>query len=167
MSTSTAPHHSIVVAIDGSPASDRALAWACDEAQRLHRPLHILHAVASISSGSGVFTQISPISTEQFDAELRQPLDEADVKAHELAPSLDVTSELHAPGAGKAVVEASRRAHTVVMGARGHAAVTSALLGSVSTQVTMHAQLSRRRREGRPGTGPAARRRRGRRRRRD
>jgi nucleotide-binding universal stress UspA family protein len=139
--TTATPSHSIVVAVDGSAPSDRALAWACEEAARLHRPLHVLHAnaVAGQSAGSGALRQMSQSATEQLKDELRQVLDQAVRKVHQLAPRLQVTSELVGTAPARAIVEASSRAHTVVLGGRGHGPLSSLLLGSVSTQVSMHA----------------------------
>jgi nucleotide-binding universal stress UspA family protein len=138
---SLAPNHSVVVAVDGSPAARRALAWASDEAQRLHRPLHVLraHAAAAESAGAGLRTPMPAGAVAQLRADLVDALADDVTRAHEVAPELEVTSELAAEGPAKAIIEASRRAHTVVLGARGLGGFRALLLGSVSTQVAMHA----------------------------
>lgn len=136
----TAPNHSVVAAVDGSPAADRALAWACDEAARLHRPLHVLRAHAAVAepAGTGPLTSMPASAVEQLRAELNDLLAAAVTRAHVLAPQLEVTSQLAAEVPAKAIIEASRRAHAVVLGARGLGGFRSLLLGSVSTQVAMH-----------------------------
>jgi nucleotide-binding universal stress UspA family protein len=142
MAGSIAANHSVVVAVDGSPAAERALAWACDEARRTHRRLHVLHASAVAdewAADPGVLAPLPRGTTEDLVEELRELLSAAVDRTHELAPELDVTSELSGQAPAKALVETSHRAHTIVMGARGHGPVSSILLGSVSTQVAMHA----------------------------
>ena len=79
-------------------------------------------------------------------------------------PDLTVTWDVSTYGAASALVDASRVAHTVVVGARGVGATRGALLGSVSTQVASHCALPRGRdpREARPapdGGRPGGRRR--------
>jgi nucleotide-binding universal stress UspA family protein len=136
--TTSALAERVVVAVDGSPAAQRALAWAAAEAARLQRPLHVLHAqvVDTIYTGDGVFTALSAEETERVLEPARKLLDEATATARDLAPGVVVTSELSTHPPARAVVEASPQAHLIVLGARGHGAVAAVLLGSVSTQVT-------------------------------
>ena len=56
------------------------------------------------------------------------------------APELMVTAQTRQGSAAAVLVEASATAGTVVVGARGHGAFASVLVGWVSEQVAMHAQ---------------------------
>ena len=113
----------VVVGVDGSASSRRAVSWACREALRLQRPLHLLHT----RDGS-----TPPDAAEQT-------LTEAVATARTLTRGVEVTSATAVGSAAAALVEASAAAHTLVVGARGRGAVMTAYLGTVSTQVTMHA----------------------------
>ncbi len=141
MNTS-APVGGIVVGVDGSLAADRALHWAAQEAQRRRRPLHVVHAqvVAATYAGAGVFSALSAPDVAQLLAGSRSLLADAAATARAIAADVEVTSELAERSPAHALVEASARAQLMVMGARGHGGVASLLLGSVSTQVAMHAR---------------------------
>ncbi len=141
LSSAVAPTHGVVVAVDGSSSSDRALAWAAGEADRLHRPLHVLHAqsVAAASAEASPYTGLSPSEAQQVLSSAQVLLDAAADRAQALVPDVEVSRRLVQRAPAGAVVEASKRAQTVVLGARGLGAVRTALLGSVSTQVAMHA----------------------------
>ena len=45
MSTHQITQGSVVVGVDGSASSQLALRWAADEAGRMQRPLHVVHAL--------------------------------------------------------------------------------------------------------------------------
>jgi nucleotide-binding universal stress UspA family protein len=140
MST-TSPARSIVVGVDGSPASGVAVSWAAAEATRRRRPLHLLHSYALLTAyaGGGTFTDLTGVETQRLESAARTVLDGAVARVRDLAPGVEVTAALHEGPAAQALVEASRTADTVVVGARGRGPLTAAVLGSVSTQVAMHA----------------------------
>jgi nucleotide-binding universal stress UspA family protein len=119
MSTSTAAAGAVVVGVDGSPAAERAVLWACDEASRLHRSLHVLHAAARTAPRAPLYSAVST--------------------AHRRCPGLRVTSELSCDPPATALVQASRSAHTLVLGARGRGGLAALVLGSVSTEVARQA----------------------------
>ncbi|HET7304621.1 MAG TPA: universal stress protein [Segeticoccus sp.] len=134
---STVPPDSIVVGIDGSPSSDAALDWAVREALRLGRPLHLLHARGL---DNWWYAAGSP-TPDEVDEKLHDDmLSRRLEQVRSVAPDVDVTSEASTDNAAPALVRESERAHSLVLGARGHGAVRGALLGSVSSQVTAHAR---------------------------
>jgi nucleotide-binding universal stress UspA family protein len=144
--TSTAPRHAVVVAVDGSPASDRAVSYAADEAVRMQRPLHVLHAYTMPAeyTGRGMYTVYSETDYQLLrDAAWTILSDAVQAAEHRVAErrgtGVEITSELVDGRPAAAVVDASQRAHVVVLGARGRGALAGALLGSVSTQVSTHA----------------------------
>jgi nucleotide-binding universal stress UspA family protein len=64
-----------------------------------------------------------------------EALDKAVAEQRGRYPGLDIIGEFIATNAGQALVDASNTATLVVVGSRGHTAVTETLIGSVSHQV--------------------------------
>lgn len=128
------PQGSIVAGIDASPDSRRGLDWATAAAVGRGAPLHLVHAVPPPNS------VLPPTS-----AEYRAMRDSAErLLADALAwvtPSgaAPVTTEIIEQPAAPALIAASPGASIVVIGARGHGAVSGLLLGSVSQHVSRHA----------------------------
>jgi len=120
MST-TAPDHRIVVGIDGSQPSRRALSWAAEEAVRRRLSLHLLHSYQVLTpyAGAGSYTDLTDVDTERIRSAAGQVVDDAAATVRQLAPGVAVTTELAEGSAAQALVEASRTADTIVLGARG------------------------------------------------
>lgn len=131
----------IVVGVDGSPASTLALEWACHQAGLLNRSLHLVHTyVVSVAyAGVGSFSTALESDLTLMAAAAEETLADALSAARALAPDTDITSATVEGSAAAALVDASSGAYAVVTGARGRGPLTSTLLGSVSTQVAMHA----------------------------
>jgi nucleotide-binding universal stress UspA family protein len=129
MKSTPAPPKAVVVGYDGSTGSDLALEWAVAEARRTARPLHLVHASGRHHArGFEPSADLDPVTTlavEQVGAK---------------APELMVTGQTREGSAAAVLVQASATAGTVVVGARGHGAFASVLVGSVSEQVATHAQ---------------------------
>ena len=135
----------IVVGIDGSDHSERALEWAMKEAALLQMPLTVLtvHPVAG-SRWTG-----SPIIYPEDQPELeksRQAAEEAVSKvASQLTgqlgeiPPVSVTVRAVNEIPAKELIAASADADLVVVGSRGGGGFAGLLLGSVSGQVASHA----------------------------
>jgi nucleotide-binding universal stress UspA family protein len=139
--STTPPARSIVVGVDGSAPSGVALYWAATEARRRRRPLHLVHSYVLLTAyaGGDNYTDLTGVETQRLESAARKVLDGAVARVRDLAPGVEVTAVLHEGPATPALVEASRTADTVVVGARGRGPLTAAVLGSVSTQVAMHA----------------------------
>ena len=131
--------HNILVAIDGSPHAERALAEAVDLAQRANAKLTVMTSVPDASSwllsgaaySGGVDFEALARETEQEYAKL---LDDA---VDGLPKDLSVTKLLARGRPGQTILD---RLHSgdhdlVVMGSRGRGEVRAVLLGSVSHQV--------------------------------
>ncbi len=124
----------IVVGIDRSGHSEKALGWAVREAVDRSLPVHLIHAVET------TVTVWSPMMAAPQDLDDQSwVLDTARRRVGQAAPDLEVTSALTAGPASAALVTASKDADTLVVGARGHGVVANILLGSTSLKVAGHA----------------------------
>jgi nucleotide-binding universal stress UspA family protein len=130
---------SVVVGVDGSDASLRAVEVAATEARLRRLPLRVVHAF--IWPELGVPLGPSPYGPPegglQHDAE--RLLAAAVERARRVAPGVDVDGELVTGGAGAVLVEESRGAAIVVTGDRGLGGFTGLLVGSVAVQLAAHA----------------------------
>jgi nucleotide-binding universal stress UspA family protein len=140
MDTLQIPQGSVVVGIDGSEHSTRALRWAADQAHLFRAPLTILHALGAIDP----YWMVQPVvdvqalkdsmvnTSEELLAEARR----AALAAH---PDLEVTVGWRSEDARHLLIEASEQAGLVVVGSHGHGRFKRLLLGSVSVGLTRHA----------------------------
>src|SRR3954451_13380 len=132
---------SIVVGIDGSELSARALSWACDEAGRTGRTLHLVHAIALDMPCGGADVCAAPTDPDLARAEgdAGRLVEEALEICRSEASDVHVTWCVPVGLPKTILVEHSRTAHLVVVGARGGGCVLRALPGSVSSQVASSA----------------------------
>jgi len=127
------PDGAIVVGFDGSEASQNALVWAMDEADRVGTPVH------------AVYVMHDPVYDGVIDKFIRDSLVEGAQQALAQAETLRAGrsgpySAQWVPGSpAGALVAASQRARMVVVGTRGHGGFTAALMGSVSQHLIRHA----------------------------
>lgn len=123
-----------MVGADGSEHSLWAVDWAADEAARWGVPLVVLHVN---------FWSDEALALAAFD-EQRQidevALQAAVDRAQARQPAVTVRGRTCAPPAAEALVEASRDAHLVVVGARGLGLLGEVALGSVSRHLACHAR---------------------------
>jgi len=129
----------VLVAIDGSDHAARALAEACDLAQRSNATLTVMTCVPDPSSwfvGSAAYAggiDFDALAAES-EQEYRRLLDRA---VDRLPEDISVTKLLvHGPPGERILEQANKRGHDlIVMGSRGRGAMRSLLLGSVSHHV--------------------------------
>jgi nucleotide-binding universal stress UspA family protein len=124
------PMHRVVVGLDGSQASVRALEWAASEASRTGS---ILEGHASYDPGY-VF-----ISSDQVRMAMKKVLDEAAKHVAEIAPGVTFKGVAHEAHAAKVLVDASRGADLLVVGSRGLGGFSALLLGSIGQHCAVHA----------------------------
>jgi nucleotide-binding universal stress UspA family protein len=126
----------LVVGLDGSLDGEQGLAWAVDEALDRGLPLHLVHALPVLYGGELTPT---PAELRAIRAEGEGLLADARHRARARGVS-EVTTELVEAGPAPVLITAGREAASVVIGARGHAALSGLLLGSVSQHVARHAR---------------------------
>lgn len=128
----------IVVGIDGSPASVQALRWAVDEARLRGAVVRVVHAW-SFPFHDG---EIAHLAGESAHDALKLAAERTvDAVLHEVAGSDGTAIEqiiVEAPPA-QALIAAAHEADLLVVGSRGRGGFASLLLGSVSYQCALHA----------------------------
>jgi nucleotide-binding universal stress UspA family protein len=122
--------HRVVVGIDGSDASTRALEWAAAEAIRSGA---VLEGHTSYEPGY-VF-----ISNEEVQMSMKKVVDEAAARIADVAPGVTFKGVTHDGLAAKDLIDASKGADLLVVGSRGFGGFKGLLLGSVSQQCALHA----------------------------
>lgn len=136
----------IVVGVDGSPASKEALRWAAEEARIRGARLVAVHAWAFLPPAPMAEPGMMPMPAVDYagtiEAERAAAESELDAVLEEVfpeGPPVSVERMLVEGGAGTVLEEAARDADLVVVGSRGRSGLTAALLGSVSKHVLQHA----------------------------
>lgn len=131
----------IVVGIDGSPESQRALRFACERASRTGESVVAVHGyflAALVTNPDGGWSE----STVGAVALAGRTVAEICARVAKDFPAVDIEPEAIPARPGRALVDASAAASLVVVGSRGRGAFTELLLGSVSQHVLHHAQCS-------------------------
>jgi nucleotide-binding universal stress UspA family protein len=128
----------VVVGVDGSEESLRAVEWAAREAHRHGAPLRLVSAptapprmLASDPAPQGVVKVLGSVP--------RRALAEAITRAGEVAPDLLIDTDLLTGPPALMVTGSGSGALMLVVGARGAGGFAAMLLGSVSRYTTMHA----------------------------
>jgi nucleotide-binding universal stress UspA family protein len=128
------PRDTVVIGLDASPDSGRALDWAAAEAARRGLPLHLIHALEPVFSE----LPLTAIQERERHETAERLLVEARAQVGRSYP-VAVHAEVVDRPAVPAVLAAARSASLVVLGARGHGVIHGLLLGSVSRHVSQHA----------------------------
>ena len=130
----------IVVGVDGSEASQRALAWAVDEARRRgDAAVEVVYAWEPPVLVAGPVGTAPAVPMEApYDHAARQVL--ADAVAGIDTAGAEVTQVVIEGPPGAALCEHAAAAALLVVGSSGHGAVLDALLGSVSQYCAHHAR---------------------------
>ncbi|MGH4011265.1 MAG: universal stress protein [Pseudonocardiaceae bacterium] len=135
----SAPHAPIVVGVDGSEVSLKAVEWAAAEAVAQHRRLRVVHAFIwpLLRVPVGPSTYSPPDAGLRADAQ--RLLDEAVLRAQELAPGIDVAGVMLVGAPVPVLLSEIEHARLVVLGSRGLGGFSGLLVGSTGVQVAAHA----------------------------
>ena len=134
----------ILIGLDKSTASERALDQALIEAETSGRPLHAINAwrIAAWAGGTpgmgyGYFPP--PVDTAGAAKDLVHELLTQGLRRRASSVPVTATAEALEGEPGRVLVQAASDAGLVVVGSRGHGYVTGALLGSATAYVLHHA----------------------------
>jgi nucleotide-binding universal stress UspA family protein len=130
----------VVVGVDGSPNSERALDWAMRQAAAVRAPLTVIAVHEVPKSYWGGIPVIGP-ADESLLANLRQAAEEMTQRsASRLGDDgpASVTVRAVSGFVVEELVDASRDADLVVVGARGGTRFARVVMGSVSNEVIQH-----------------------------
>ena len=128
----------IVVGIDGSNESKRALHWALNEARLREAKVVAVHSwTYQFTSGPGYLPGADPEVRASIEREAEKVIDDALAEVGTVGVEVERRAPEGAPSA--VLVEASEGADLLVVGSRGRGGFSGLLLGSVSQQCAHHA----------------------------
>jgi nucleotide-binding universal stress UspA family protein len=132
----------IVVGVDGSPSSRKALTWAAAEAERHGADLVVLnvweHTLPPPAGSVSVSERYVPDSSQRTAEELVEDIKEVLGEN----PAVVVQPRVKQGTPAKVLIEESVDADLLVVGTRGHGGFRGLVLGSVSQHVAGYAQCS-------------------------
>jgi nucleotide-binding universal stress UspA family protein len=126
----------IIVGIDGSVRSRRALDWAVAEARLLGAPIRLVHASRVLVRDGSLTEQ----GYARAEAERARLLDDAAARALERWPDCELSTSLLAEDPGRALTAAGDGASLIVVGARGTGGFDGLLVGSVGLYTAARAR---------------------------
>ena len=132
----------IVVGVDGSPSSRKALTWAAAEAADHGADLVVLnvweHTLLPPAGSVSVSERYVPDPSQRTSEDLLQVIKE------ELGedPPVAVQARVKQGRPAKVLIEESADANLLVVGQRGHGGFAGLVLGSVSHHVAAYAKCS-------------------------
>jgi nucleotide-binding universal stress UspA family protein len=133
----------ILVGVDGSDHSRRALGWAMREAVHHSVPLTVMAVrPGPARPATQIYWDVPTLPEDSHNADrTRAAVQEiVDKVANETGVTVpEVTVTVTTGDAAEELVRASRDADLLVVGSRGSGVWTQLLIGSVSTKVTHHA----------------------------
>ncbi len=130
----------IVVAVDGSKASNVAVQWAANAANKRGLPLRIAtsYTMPQFLYAEGM---VPPQELfEELTAEAMERVNNAKGIAREIAPDLKIGHTVAEGSAIDMLLELSKRSTMIVMGSRGLGGFSGMVMGSVSAAVVSHSK---------------------------
>ncbi|MFY9263665.1 MAG: universal stress protein [Actinomycetaceae bacterium] len=121
----------VLVGVDGSASSRRAVRVAIDEAMRRDATVHMLYAIRPLYGLTG----LDPTQDEEEMSEYRGNLDKYIARMERENPGVKITSEITIEAPAYALVKASHHADLMVLGGRSHNPLAGMVLGSVTNKV--------------------------------
>jgi nucleotide-binding universal stress UspA family protein len=130
----------IIVGVDGSGHSRRALEWAMHEAAIRHIPLTVLtvhEAIRGYYTGMAVYPD-DPARTEDLRALAQAETDKVLAGLDGARPESVTVKAVHGYVVEE-LINAAKEADMLVVGSRGAGGFTRLMVGSVADQVAQHA----------------------------
>lgn len=118
------PNGPILVGVDCSEQSHTAATWATAEADLRHADLHLVVVNDQPTRDDEIWAMLQTLSNHLKTTYPRVEIHQRIARGHP----------------ADRLIRRSAKAQMIVVGARGRSPVTAALLGSVSTNVSMHSQ---------------------------
>jgi len=135
MTTNTAGKRRIVVGVDGSPNSAKAIDWAISFA-------HSGDTVVLLSAWSPVVVPAEMAMSYTFDdTGARTILDEENKRVSQVAANRGVSLAMHFENNDPRNALLDTKCDLIVVGSRGHGGVMGLLLGSVADYVARHSKV--------------------------
>ncbi len=132
------PHHNVVVGIDDSEASKRALDAAVEVAEREGAVLHVVRVAHARSMEAWAYAETAKGGTDETH-EIRESAEKSVVDAGSQVraehPEVIVTTEVLYGDAGQSLADLGATAGLIVVGSRGRGGFSGMLLGSVSHRI--------------------------------
>jgi len=134
----------IVVGVDESAGSARAVDWAAAEAARRHGSLRLVHAAADLTpfGAEGAVYGVVNLDPGQMDEHAAMAMSRATALLDRVAaevrrthPALEVMTRLVRDNAAAALRQESENAGLTVVGSRGAGRLTGVILGSVALTI--------------------------------
>ncbi|RSM85137.1 universal stress protein [Kibdelosporangium aridum] len=129
----------VVVGVDGSPASEAAVAFAYEEAARLQAPLVAVHAWSDMLPASAFAIVPHAIDWPEIQTEELELLCERLAGWQEKYPDVQVDRIVVQDRPARSLLERARDAQLLVVGSRGRGGLAGLLLGSTSQALLHHA----------------------------
>jgi nucleotide-binding universal stress UspA family protein len=135
--TDSTPRPRVVVGVDGSEPSKRALEWGRFVARAMDAPLEAVSvwhvpATAAMAAVAPLDLDLDGYTARALHATVTEVLTEE--------PDVPVTEVVGQGSAAQVLLERSKKARLLVVGSRGHGGFAGLMLGSVSSACAEHAQ---------------------------
>ena len=133
----------ILVGVDGSEHSRRALSWAMRQAAQEHVPLTVMTVHPNpVRPATEIYWGVHAYPEDSHNVEVAQRavqeiVDKVASEMGEAAPEVTVNAVTGDPA--QELIKASGDADMLVVGSRGSGGFAQLLMGSVSSKVTHHA----------------------------
>jgi nucleotide-binding universal stress UspA family protein len=129
----------IVVGVDGSDASRRALEWSVAEARLREAEVVAVHGWSLPIIPGPMGTYVPPPPSDQMQTEAERVLEDELTRLGDAAGGVRITRQVVEMPPARALLRAAQGADMLVVGSRGLGGFRGLLLGSVGHQCAQHA----------------------------